>query len=110
MIAMCLKWLSTYAPPQARFLEIIFSVPGHSFIPPDRVIARIEKVIKKKDTIVIVNPGYHLGSSVKVYNWKEAFAKALKPTVQWHIQFNTCKRFSLKCGKNGQVTLGDEQS
>lgn len=41
MIGMCCKWLITHAPQHVKNVEIIFPVVGHSFLPPDRVFAKI---------------------------------------------------------------------
>lgn len=49
MILMLSKWLLHRAPAHAKKVEYIFPVAGHSFIPPDRVFAKIEKVIRKKE-------------------------------------------------------------
>ncbi|XP_069355603.1 uncharacterized protein [Maniola hyperantus] len=51
MIAMLGKWLYTEAPTNIKKIELIFPVVGHSFIPPDRLFARIEKTLKTKEVI-----------------------------------------------------------
>ncbi|CAH1956982.1 unnamed protein product [Acanthoscelides obtectus] len=48
MLGMCLKWLST----SVEELELIFPVVGHSFIPPDRVFAGIDKKIRRQNQII----------------------------------------------------------
>lgn len=52
LMTMCSYWLTTKAPSNIKKMEIIFPVVGHSFIPPDRVFARIEKTVKSKESIV----------------------------------------------------------
>lgn len=51
-VAMCSKWLAESAPSNVQSLELVFPVVGHSFIPPDRVFAQIEKEVRKRETIV----------------------------------------------------------
>ncbi|KAJ8735227.1 hypothetical protein PYW07_006847 [Mythimna separata] len=104
---MCAKWLSE--TPQVKSLELIFPIVGHSFIPPDRVFARIEKEIRKRE--IMANPEeYHeiiknfatvikLGDDCKVYDWKDAVGTNLKPVGRWHFQFKSCKRYELKRSK-----------
>jgi hypothetical protein len=36
-----------------KSIEFIFPMVVHSFIPPDRVFVRIEKELRKRDTIII---------------------------------------------------------
>nr|CAD7415046.1 unnamed protein product [Timema poppensis] len=45
-------WLSSDLSGNVQSVQITFPVVGHSFLPPDRVFGRIEKIVKKKDTIV----------------------------------------------------------
>lgn len=52
MIAMCCHFLKSIAPRNVQQIELIFPVPGHSFLPPDRVFGRIEKILKKEATTV----------------------------------------------------------
>lgn len=120
LIAMCTMWLSQKAPESVSKLEIIFPIVGHSFLPADRVFARIEKVVKKEEVIVAVeeylkifdNHGevFRLGSDVKVCNWKDACKETLQRTGQWHFPFNLCKRYILNRSKSGQITVRGEQS
>ncbi|KAJ8706277.1 hypothetical protein PYW08_006831 [Mythimna loreyi] len=107
VLGMCAKWLSE--TPQVKSLELIFPIVGHSFIPPDRVFARIEKEIRKRE--IMANPEeYHeiiknfatvikLGDDCKVYHWKDAVGTNLKPVGRWHFQFKSCKRYELKRSK-----------
>ncbi|GBP36325.1 hypothetical protein EVAR_22457_1 [Eumeta japonica] len=88
LLAMCSKWL-TEAPKHVKCLEVIFPVVGHSYIPPDRVFALIEKEVKKRE--IIANPQeyleiisqfssvIHLGTDCKVFDWKDAMTNIMKP-------------------------------
>ncbi|VVC87681.1 unnamed protein product [Leptidea sinapis] len=108
VVGMCAKWLSE-APSHIKSVELIFPVVGHSFIPPDRRFARIEKEIRKRE--IIANPEeYHeiikecatlitLGNHCKVFDWKDAAADVFKPVGKWHFKFKSCKRYVLKCSK-----------
>ena len=55
LITMVSKCLSINAPVHVNTVEVICPVTGHSYTPSDRVFARIEKVIRKVDTIVDSN-------------------------------------------------------
>lgn len=119
MLAMCLKWLSSSNSTVSE-MELVFPVVGHSYIPPDRVFARIEKIIRKTEEIV--EPDEYLaifkehgtviklGQDVCIMDWKSAAQEILKPPGQWHFKFNMCKRYILKRGKNNTVTISGEQS
>ncbi|CAH1960177.1 unnamed protein product [Acanthoscelides obtectus] len=45
VLSMCAKWMLE-APSHIEKLQLIFPATGHSFLPPDRVFALIEKKIK----------------------------------------------------------------
>lgn len=102
LIGMFSKWLYSFAPKKVTKIEIIFPVTGHSFIPPDRVFAVIERRIKRKE--IIVNPDeyynifreyttvYHLSQDeVEVSDWKSATQGVFKAPGQWHFRFQQTK-------------------
>lgn len=87
-------------------MEIIFPIVGHSFIPPDRVFARIEKSVKSKESIV--SPAEYIsiyekyGTVVRlneedcpVLDFKNESIKYCKLPGNWHFKFNPTKRFEL---------------
>ncbi|CAB3232297.1 unnamed protein product [Arctia plantaginis] len=106
---MLCKYLKDYAPERIKSVELLFPVVGHSFLPPDRVFAQIEKNIKKNE--VITNPqDYYkifnehgtvlkLGSEIIVQDWKEASTEILKGTNAMHFSIKQCKRFFIKRNK-----------
>lgn len=49
-----MNWLLT-APDNINEIQLFFPVRGHSFLPADRVFGRMEKDLKKEDTIVTQN-------------------------------------------------------
>lgn len=51
VLGMACKYLIDHAPERLKTIEIVFPIVGHSFLPPDRVFAQIEKKIKKVETI-----------------------------------------------------------
>lgn len=119
LVGMCMKWLYSHAPPQVKTLEIIFPMVGHSFLPPDRIFAKIEKETKKQS--VICDPQVyvelfgkhatvikHLGEDVEVYDWKNEVNKVLKPPGSWHFKFNPSKRFVLHKGHQNVSLQGEE--
>lgn len=109
MITMLFYWLTNNAPPQVKTIELLFPMVGHSFLPPDRVFARIEKTIRKKE--VIVNPADYLqifaehGTVIPmsnlVHDWKSEAEKCLKKPGQWHFKFKPSKRFFIKKNQRG---------
>lgn len=127
VLGMVSKYLLDYAPARIKSIEIVFPVVGHSFLPPDRVFAQIEKKIKKNEEIN--NPEayerifkehatvLHLGTEVEAYQWKEECAKVLKTTSAMHFSIKECKRFILKRNKTktnvlvrGEVSYRNQQS
>ncbi|KAH9632998.1 hypothetical protein HF086_000358 [Spodoptera exigua] len=116
MVAMLGKWLTTEAPRQT---QIVFPVVGHSFIPPDRVFAQIEKDLKKRE--VISSPEQYQEiitqycklialDTIAERDWKLAYTPVIKPTTSWHVQFQKCKRFFLTHTKTNNLLLQGEQS
>lgn len=117
MLAMCFKWLST---SPVKEIELVFPIVGHSYIPPDRVFGKIEKVLRKIEQIV--EPSEYLnifkqhgtvvelGKDVPVMDWKTASQEVLNPPARWHFKFNMSKRFILKRGRNNTVSIRGEQS
>ncbi|CAG9792698.1 unnamed protein product [Diatraea saccharalis] len=110
MIAMCAFWLTTSAPKEIKIVELIFPVPGHSFMPADRIFGLIEKEIKNKEQIIhpteyheiyskygIIN---HLSRDVPVKDWKSFANDTMKPPGQYHFRFAECKRYYLSRVKN----------
>lgn len=78
------------APSNIKYVEIIFPITGHFYLPPDWVFALTEKKIKQKE--VIIKPEEYvevisehatiprLTDEVPVLNWKETCKENLKPT------------------------------
>uniref|UniRef100_A0A1B6LBY1 DUF7869 domain-containing protein n=1 Tax=Graphocephala atropunctata TaxID=36148 RepID=A0A1B6LBY1_9HEMI len=103
MVNMLSYFLMNNAPNNIKKIELIFPVPGHSFLPPDRVFGRIEKELKNLPNIT--NPKVYvevfakhatvrtMGEDCNVYNWKAAAIDYMKPLKQWHFKFNLTKRF-----------------
>ncbi|XP_041989213.1 uncharacterized protein LOC121740540 [Aricia agestis] len=88
MLAMLSKWL-TEAPQNVKEVEFVFPVVGHSYIPPDRVFAQIEKEVRKHEVIngpqkyLEVISGFStvnkLGAECEVLDWKTASQEVFKP-------------------------------
>lgn len=118
VIGMCSKWLMSNAPPQIKEINIIFPMVGHSFLPPDRVFAKIEKEIKTMSVIsdphsyveIFKKHGsvYYLTQDIDVLDWKEEVSKTFKPPGNWHFKFNLTKRFILKRGRQNVSIQGEE--
>lgn len=119
MIGMVSKWLKSEAPQHIKEVHIIFPVPGHSFLPADRVFGRIEKRVKAKEVIVspqeyfdifgefgtVVRPG---NAGFAFYDWKSATTEIVRPTSSWHFKFCNTKRFILNKSKEGKVLIRGE--
>lgn len=59
LIGMLSKFLNE-APTSLKIIKIIFPVVGHSFIPPDRVFALIEKDVKKHSVLLTDQDYIHI--------------------------------------------------
>lgn len=55
IIGMLGKQLMNEAPRSIKKIMLVYPIVGHSFIPPDRVIGKIERDLKKKSTITEPN-------------------------------------------------------
>lgn len=121
MIGMLSYFLSRLAPPNLNEIQLIFPITGHSFLPPDRVFASIEKKLRKLP--VIIQPTeYHdifsehstvfkMGTDLKVHNWKTLVETYFKKTTSWHFKFNEAKRFILnKSRQQNNVMVRGEVS
>lgn len=118
LIGMCCKWLYSFAPVHLKKIEIIFPVVGHSFLPADRVFAKVEKDIRKREVImkpeeyveILSQHGktFHLSQEVPVLDWKTAVNAVFKPPGSWHFGFNISKRFFLYKGKTNVFVQGEE--
>lgn len=118
LLGMLAKWLQTQAPPNVKCVEIIFPVVGHSYLPPDRVFGQIERVLRKKATIITPQQYKDIlaqfgnvkdvGTEVPVYNWKQSVSETVKAPSQLHFQFAPSKRITLKRTKNNTVVLKGE--
>lgn len=116
IVGMCAKWLLNYAPAHVTTLEFYFPVVGHSFLPPDRVFARIEKTVKKNSEIIKPEEYIQIfeenGTVIELgsedcqnFNWKEAVTAVQKKPANWHFAFNPCKRFMLKINRSKNMVL-----
>lgn len=117
MIGMLSVWFLNFAPKNVEKLEFVYPIVGHSFLPADRVFARIEKRIKNYDVIIdpteYANIFSDYGTVVplggKVFDWKSSLQDVIRPPGQWHFQFNPTKRIFFKKNKKGDnVLLQDE--
>lgn len=118
VIGMVSYWLRNDSPENIKEVELVFPVVGHSFIPPDRVFGRIEKEIKKMDTIIQTEDYFsvfnrygtvtQLGVDYPVYDWKASMQAVFKPPSGWHFKLKFCKRISIKKSKNGIVIRGEQ--
>lgn len=116
---MCSYWLKNNAPKNINEIQLVFPVSGHSFIPPDRVFALIEKKVKNRQTIISPSEYFSifeehgnvqkLGSfDCPVKDWKCETTKFFKPPGQWHFQFSKCKRFIVNKTKKGLILIRGE--
>lgn len=114
MIGMAATWLSR-APPHIKKIEFVFPIPGHSFIPPDRVFGLIEKEIKCMENII--SPQEYMdiyknhGTVIhfdNVLDWKSALTNVMRPPGNWHFAFSQMKRFYLRRNKSNDVLIQGE--
>lgn len=114
MIFMLIYFLSQKAPKNLREIQLVFPVRGHSYIPPDRVFAQIEKrvrnfeVIASKDEYRDIQKEFgtvHDFSTGSVYDFKDAAKDTLKNPSSWPFQITTAKRIYITRQKNGAVHI-----
>lgn len=117
LIGMVMAWLIS-APPNVKWVEIIFPVTGHSYIPPDRVFGQSEKEIKRKE--VILKPEEYeeifshyakvkkLGKDCHDFNWKEAIGKVIRLPGSWHFKLMQCKRLLIQRNNNNRILIQGE--
>ncbi|KAL0861267.1 hypothetical protein ABMA27_008828 [Loxostege sticticalis] len=94
-----------------RFIEFVFPIPGHSFIPRVRVFGLIEKEIKCMENII--SPQEYMdiyknhGTVIhfdNVLDWKSALTNVMRSPGNWHFAFSQMKRFYLRRNKsNGHL-------
>lgn len=103
MVCMLQYWLITEAPDNIKEVCLTFPVPGHSYMPPDRVFGRIEKEIQKYDTIIepqkYIEIFQDCGTTISmtencnIFDWKAVCEKYQKKPQNWHFKFASAKRF-----------------
>lgn len=109
MIGMLSKWLTSKSPKHITNIELVFPVTGHSFLPADRVFARIEKKVKAKSAIVDLEEYIEIykehGQMLRlgtaecpVFDWKKSVGEEFEIPGKWHFKFNQSKWFILKRG------------
>lgn len=118
VITALLNWLLTEAPQHIERIVIHYPVPGHSYIPPDRIFGVIERKVRKLETITHPNTYFdifnecgtvkRLGLDFNVENWKEVCGSTVKKPGEWHFKFSSCKRFILTRGKKGNGLVRGE--
>lgn len=120
VVTALLNWLLQKAPNHIKKIALHYPVPGHSYIPPDRVFGVIERKVQKLESIIHPNEYIKIfsdsgtvirvGLDFEVEDWKDASKSVVKPPNQWHFQFSKCKRFILSRGKNGLGLVRGEVS
>ncbi|KAG8270211.1 hypothetical protein J6590_090397 [Homalodisca vitripennis] len=98
------------APESLKRVELVFPVTGHSFMPPDRVFAVMEKEIKKRDIFSNHATVNKLDSErCPVYEWKSGIVKIQAEPQKWHFRLNSCKRviFTRNEKKNQVLVRGE---
>ncbi|BES90131.1 transposon protein [Nesidiocoris tenuis] len=118
VIGMLSKWLRDSATDVSQ-VTMTFPVVGHSFLPADRVFGRIERKLKRMDTIV--QPEQYLEifqqfgtvrkvSEIPVNDWKEAVSLVYKPAGQLHFKFAPSKRFIIQkqCNRSNNIVVRGE--
>lgn len=116
LIAMLSMWLIQDAPAHIKLVEIVFPVVGHSFLPADRVFARIEKELRKMENIIspreymkVVSEHsttINVASTCQVLDWKSAAKDTFLNVGKCHVPFAKCKRFYLKRASRSNQMVG----
>lgn len=118
VISMASSWMKRTAPNTLKTLELLFPVTGHSYIPPDRVFANIEKKIRRKDTIIRPEEYFQifeesgnvlqLGVDWFAFDWKSACAENIKTTSYLHFKINSCKRIIITRTPSNDILVQGE--
>lgn len=118
MLGMLCYWLTQEAPVNVKRVKIFYPMVGHSFLPPDRIFGRIEKVLRSK--VTITSPSEYnevfedhrivlqLGVDVNNLCWKDAVADVIKPPSQWHFRFAPGKRVVITRSKQRNAIVRGE--
>ena len=95
MIGMISKCLLDTLPPNGKKVTLYFPVTGHSFLPPDRIFGRVERVFRRLESIVTpytyiaefekVGTVFLLGKDFNCNDWKKSCKDVMKPTSSWHL-------------------------
>ena len=118
MVGMIQYWLQCCSPPHIKCVELVFPIVGHSFLPPDRVFAQIERKVKKCSTIIDPETYINIikdystvlkmGEDYSVFDWKDEVQKVLKAPASWHFRFQPSKRLKFVKNANGFVVVKGE--
>lgn len=120
LMGMLSKWLLVEAPRHIKSVTVYFPTPGHSYMPPDRVFGRIEKTIKRKETIIQPEEYHKIFSEygtitkpengLRFFDWKSEVEKVFKKPGDWHFQFAPTKRFIITRSKKNNILIRGETS
>lgn len=99
MLGMLAMWLQNDAPTNIKKLVFTFPVPGHSFMPPDRVFGRIEKIVRKQE--VIVEPKHY-------FNILDRFGTVIHPQSFFRLEEANCRNIQTTGIMAFQVFYGKE--
>ncbi|GBP93901.1 hypothetical protein EVAR_90901_1 [Eumeta japonica] len=105
MIPVCQKrFLNALLVKKDRVKGIMsrFYGSGGSHPQEDRVFAKIEKTIRKKE--IVTSPAEYVSvleenatvtdlSKIALYDWKKGYENIIKPTTSWNFPFMKTKRF-----------------
>ncbi|KAJ8865771.1 hypothetical protein PR048_033293 [Dryococelus australis] len=120
VVEMLVKWFySECSNNDITRVQLIFPVVSRFFIPPDRVFGRIEKIFKKRETIISPQE-YHtileeygtvktVDEEVPVCDWKSAVGGVIKPPSQLHFKFASAKMITLTKSETGNNILVKEE-
>lgn len=111
-------WMKISAPPALKTLKLVFPITGHSYIPPGRVFANIEKEIRKKDTIICPEEYFQifeefgnvlqLGVDWYAFDWKSACSEIIRSTSSLHFKINSCKRIIISRTSRNEILVQGE--
>ncbi|KAK4873209.1 hypothetical protein RN001_015238 [Aquatica leii] len=110
VVHMLMVWLLNFAPPTIETSQLTFPVRGHSYIPPDRVFGRVEKLLRSYS--VIKTPETYWSLYTKT-------GEVRKLEIDWHLRdiknacaclqklkgISGCKRIILKKTKSPNRVL-----
>lgn len=118
VLCMACWWLVNKAPKSVDTVQLVYPVTGHSYLPPDRVFGRIEKLIRQEEEILSPSDYKKIVSKHatvlemerdwKVRNWKKYTTERFKTAAALPFKITESKIFEIKKSELKTATIKAE--